>query len=327
MFTVSGMCAVGLPVFALTSSQATAQTPQSVAILPELIETDNFQVALYPGAVNHPLVLAEAPIERFRRSFYQGTEVRAGHLFDIGSQSIQARSIDQTFEEIRVAFGVPLGSLEHILAVQPYFRVDQLSGPTSLDVPPTLYDTGVAFFNGEKWSETISTTIVVTPSVRSDFTTSENAFRLFGLGLVNWQASAAWRWSFGVLYLDRADLGVLPVAGVTWTPTPDWKIEMTLPRPRIAHRLWKQSGQAEGWVYIAGEFGGNTWAFTRTDGVHDEVTLSNYRVLTGYETIVTGNRGIQIEGGYSFGRTVEFEQADVDLNLNDAVFLQAGWKF
>lgn len=319
--------AIAIVCVAMSGLGAVAQTP-----IPELdsfdfVETEVATAQSYSTPMNHPLVMAEAPIERFRRGFYQGAEVSAGHLFDIGSGSSEARSLDQTFQEIRMGFGVPLGSLDHILAVQPYFRVDQLSGPTSLDVPPTLYDTGVAFFNAEKWTETISTTIVVTPSIRSDMTTGENAFRLFGLGLVNWQASDAWRWSFGVLYLDRADLGVLPVAGATWTPTPDWRIEMTLPRPRIARRLWLQPGAAEGWAYFAGEFGGNTWAFTRTDGVHDEVTLSHFRVLAGYETNVAGNRGIQVEGGYSFGRSVEFELAEVDVDLNNAFFLQAGWRF
>lgn len=266
----------------------------------------------------------ESPIEPFRRQFYQGAELRAGYLADLGDRF---GGVDETFEEVRVGFAVPLGSLDHILAVQPYFRLDHLRGPEGFDLPETLYDTGVNLFQREEWSETLSTVLLLTPSVRSDWTTSRNAFRLFGLGVVQWQASRQWRWTAGVVYLDRADLGVLPVIGLSWTPRPWWNIDLAMPRPRISRRLWKDGGRAEGWIYTGANLGGNTWAFTRAGGVPDEFTLSSLRAMIGYEKLVSGNRGLHVEAGVSFRRSVETELSGLDLDLDDGVYVEAGWKF
>lgn len=266
----------------------------------------------------------ELPVERFRRGFYQGGELSGGYVLGLGSE---AGGLNQTYQETRIAVGVPLGSLDNILAVSPFFRIDLLDGPTAIDVPPTLYSTGVAFFQRKKWTERYSTTVLLTPSVRSDFTTRENAFRLFGLGLLSWQASEQWSIDVGALYLDRADLGVLPVVGATWTPRPWWKIELTMPRPRLNYRVWKQGALAEAWAYVGGQLGGNTWAVSRTDGSRDELTIGELRLLFGYEVSRQGNRGGLIEFGYAFNRSVEYERQNIELDLDDGIFFQAGWKF
>ncbi|TWU40843.1 DUF6268 family outer membrane beta-barrel protein [Novipirellula artificiosorum] len=273
---------------------------------------------------NTELRFGEEPVERFRKSFYQGTELVGGYLADLGDK---AGGLDVSFEEARVSLGVPLGSMDNLLAIRPYFRADHLNGPTTIDVPETLYDTGVSLFNRRVWSDRFSTTVMITPSVRSDFTTSKKAFRLFGLGLVNWQKRPDLSLSLGVVYLGRSDLPLLPAFGATWTPNPWWKFDAMLPRPRIARRLWKQGGQAEAWAYIGGTLGGNTWAVTRDSGADDELTLSDLRLLAGYEQIRAGNRGLFVEGGYSFNRSIEYEQTEDDIDLDDALFVQAGWQF
>ncbi len=266
----------------------------------------------------------ETPVQKFRNSFYQGSEVIGGYLLDAGDQ---LGGLDISSQEVRASFGLPLGSLDNILGLRPYFRVDHLNGPTGVAVPETLYDTGVAIFNQKTWRPRISTTLLLTPSVRSDFTTSENAFRLFGLGLVNWQAREDLSLSLGVVYLDRADLSLLPAFGATWTPSPCWKIEATMPRPRIARRMWKNGGDSEAWAYVAGAIGGNTWGVTRTGNAKDELTIRDLRLLMGYEIIQAGNRGLYIEGGYAFDRSIEYERADIDVSLSDGLFFVAGWKF
>ncbi len=271
-----------------------------------------------------PTLALEIPIEKFRRSFYQGAEVLGGHLMDLGDAN---GGLDQTFEEARISFGLPIGSMDNILGLRPYFRADHFNGPDVIDVPGSVYETGVSILNQKKWSERFSSTIVITPSIRSDFQTSDNAFRLFGLALVNWQPRQELTISLGVVYFDRADFGVLPVVGLTYLPTPWWRIEATAPRPRISRRLWKDGGQAEGWAYLGGQIGGNTWAVKRTSGLSDELTVSEYQLIAGYEVIRAGNRGLFIEGGYVFGRSIEYEREDVDFDLDDAVAVRAGWRF
>ena len=268
--------------------------------------------------------LRETPVQRFRKSFYQGAELLGGYLLDTGDA---AGGLDITFEEARVGFAVPLGSLDNILVLRPYFRADHLNGPDSVDLPGTLYNTGVTFFNRKEWSAVISTTLVVTPSIRSDFTTHENALRLFGLGLVNYQCRSDLSLSFGAVYLGRADLPLLPALGATWTPTPQWKIDAMLPRPRIARRLSKDGGNSESWAYLGGTLGGNTWAVTRDSGMSDELSLRDLRLLVGYEWVQAGNRGFFVESGYAFNRSIEFESSGGEIDLDNALFIEASLKF
>jgi hypothetical protein len=274
---------------------------------------------------------AEIAVERFRRSAYQGAEVLAGYLWDTGDR---LGGLDQTFEEARVSFGVPLGllsggepTMENLLGLRPYFRADHFNGPIDVDLPGTVYDTGVTIFNQKKWNEVFSTTLIVTPSVRSDFETSDNAFRLFGLALLNWSPREELTFSLGVVYFDRADFNLLPAFGFTYQPTPWWRIEATMPRPRIARRLWKNGAQAEGWAYVGGQIGGSTWAVKRDSGISDELTVRDFRLVTGYEVIAAGNRGLTIEAAYVFGRSIEYERDEFDEDLDDAVSIQAAWRF
>lgn len=274
---------------------------------------------------------AEIAVERFRRSAFQGAEVLGGYLWDTGDR---LGGLDQTFEEARVSFGMPLGvlfggdpSMDNILALRPYFRADHFNGPVEVDLPGTVYDTGVSIFNQKKWNEVFSTTLILTPSVRSDFRTSDNAFRLFGLALVNWSPNDRWTFSVGAVYFDRADFNFLPAFGFTYQPTPAWRIEATMPRPRIAHRVWKNGAQAEGWAYVGGQLGGTTWAVKRDSGLSDELTVRDFRIVTGYEVIAAGNRGLTIEAAYAFGRRIEYERDEFEEDLDDGVSLMAGWRF
>ena len=266
----------------------------------------------------------ETPIERYRKSFCQGAELRGGYLFDLGDAE---GGMNQAFEEVRADFGIPLGSMDNLIGLRPYFRADQLQSLNSLDVPTALYNTGLNILHQRKWNPVFSSTVVVTPSIRSDFTTSSNAFRVFGLALMNWKCRSDLTLSLGAVYFDRADFNLLPAFGVVWTPTPEWKIDATMPRPRIFHRLWKQGGEAEGWAYLGASIGGNTWAVTRDSGLTDELTIRDFRFMGGYEVVEKGNRGHFVEAGLAFGRTVEYERQDIELDLDAGLYLDAGIKF
>ena len=292
----------------------------------QTLSARNHQALIYENAVcdiTQPDP-CETPIERYRKSFCQGAELRGGYLFDLGDAE---GGMNQAFEEVRADFGIPLGSMDNLIGLRPYFRADQLQSLNSLDVPTALYNTGLNILHQRKWNPVFSSTVVVTPSIRSDFTTSSNAFRVFGLALMNWKCRSDLTLSLGAVYFDRADFNLLPAFGVVWTPTPEWKIDATMPRPRIFHRLWKQGGEAEGWAYLGGSIGGNTWAVTRESGLTDELTIRDFRLMGGYEVIEKGNRGHFVEAGLAFGRTVEYERQDIELDLDAGLYLDAGIKF
>lgn len=342
---------------AIMSMDATAQPPaigtgllespaSAESTFPVIWEGEDHQSTREPSALISPASFAnpptrqvlaneiELPIERFRRGFFQGAEISGGYLSDGSDSPVgpgRSGGLGETFWEARAGFGVPLGSLKNILAVQPFFRADHLEGPVGIDAPNTLYSTGVTLFQRKQWNERISTVVIVTPSVRSDFSTSKNAFRLFGLGLVNWQCRENLSVGLGAVFLDRADLGVLPAIGLTWTPTPQWRFDLVMPRPQVNYRVWKDGAQAEGWAFAGASLGGNTWAVTRDggalDGQDDELTVSGIRLFTGYETNRAGNRGWRVEGGLVFNRSIEYEQSDIDFDLDDALFIQSTWRF
>ncbi|MEM9828620.1 MAG: hypothetical protein AAF958_18680 [Planctomycetota bacterium] len=272
---------------------------------------------------------AEAEVPAFRNQFFQGFQWDAGHLEDLGDRE---GGLDLSFQEARLSFGVPLGNLENILAVSPFFRTTHLNGPRTVDVPETLFDTGVALFNRKQWSPKWSTTLLVSPMVRSDFSTSEGAVRVFGLGLVNWQATPSTQYSLGVLHLDREDVGLLPAFGFVWQPTPTWRLDGMLPRPMISHRVWKQGSRGEAWASLGGSFGGNSWAVTRDSADAssreiDQLTIRDFRILGQYEVRRPGRRGWRVQAGYAFGRSFEYEQSGVDRDLDDALFLEASLRF
>ncbi|MEM6690712.1 MAG: DUF6268 family outer membrane beta-barrel protein [Planctomycetota bacterium] len=272
---------------------------------------------------------AEEEIPRFRKSFFQGFEWKAGHLIDLGDE---AGGLDVTFQDARVSFGLPLGSLDNILGIAPFFRTTHLNGPTTVDVPETLFDTGVGFFHQKKWSTRWSTTILVSPMVRSDFSTSDDAFRLFGLGLATWKANDQIDYSIGVLHLDREDVSVLPVFGFVWRPSKRWRFDGMMPQPKVSYRLWKDGSREEAWASIGGAFGGNSWSVKRDDPatmsrVVDQLTLRDFRVFGEYQLVRSGRRGWLVQAGYAFGRSLEYEKLDLEIDLDDALYLEATLQF
>ena len=266
---------------------------------------------------------AEVPLARFRKSFFQGAYASYGTISDDPDSGIMVRTI-----ETNGTFAVPLGSMENVITFTPYIRADLLEAAAVFDVPETLFDTGVKMFWRRPINERLGSMLLVTPSVRSDFTTSEGAFRIFGLALLTWQ------WvpdkvsiSGGVVYTGRDDFPILPAMGLLWTPAPDWKFDAQFPSPRISHRLSRNAGKSETWAYLAGVFGGNTWAVTRAGGVKDELTLSDLRLVTGIEYIQCENRGVYAEIGYVFNRSLEYENVPLQRELDSAVMMRAGISF
>lgn len=266
---------------------------------------------------------AELPVPRFRKSWFQGLLLSSGWLSDTSEDGLGISHLD-----VQLRTGLPLGSLDNILAISPSFRVDTLSGPRGIDVPGTLYETGVNFFWIKQLSPRWGARVSVAPMVRSDFTTSDGALRVFSLGLL------IWKWipeelelSFGVVSLGRDDIPVLPALGLVWTPSPLWKIEAIFPRPRIAYRLDKDGPRSETWVYFAGALGGNSWAVSRQSGETDQLSIRDFRAMIGVEKVKAGGSGFFAETGWVFARELEYEKQGVSLEFDQCLVLQGGVTF
>ncbi|MDP6721236.1 MAG: hypothetical protein QGF59_21390, partial [Pirellulaceae bacterium] len=125
----------------------------------------------------------------------------------------------------------------------------------------------------------------------------------------------------GIVYLDREDYKLLPGGGVIWIPNEEWLFQLIAPIPKIARRVsW--DGEAEHWIYIAGEVGGDTWGVERASGAVDRLTMIDFRALTGVERKLDGGAGARLEFGYVFGRNLQFASSTADFELDDTFLIR-----
>jgi hypothetical protein len=131
---------------------------------------------------------------------------------------------------------------------------------------------------------------------------------------------------FGVLYLNRNDVQLLPAGGLIWTPNDAKRYEILFPKPKLAHRI-TVGPHYEDWVYLGAEFGGNTYAVERVGGAADFITLRDIRTYVGLERKKNGGAGFRIEAGYVFARRVEYDSATPDIEADGTAVLRGGFTF
>lgn len=263
----------------------------------------------------------EAPVSRFKKRALQRVDVSGGWLRSTGGD------INSAYLRTSFAVGMPIkGDLDNVVGVIPSFRVDFLDAQPQFDVPEELFETGVAFLWRRKINDRWSFLGQVQPSIRSDFTTGDNAVRIFGMALWTCQyVPDKLSVTVGAVVLGRNDLPALPAIGFNWTPDARTKVEIGLPRSRFAKRIAKDGAQSETWSYVSGAIGGNTWAVTRQSGLTDELSLRDLRAMVGIEHIMDGGGGCFAEAGYSFFRKIEYESTETEIELSDGFVVQAGW--
>jgi hypothetical protein len=219
---------------------------------------------------------------------------------------------DFSLTEIETALtvAVPMPIREWPMLITPGYNLrllDGPGGPVGSDLPPRLNDVYLDFTWLPTFVHRHTLMLSVAPSYFSDFEANhERAFRLTGKALWIFDARPdELQLVAGVLYLNRDNIRLLPAGGAIWCPT-DWtKFELIFPKPKIALRYNVGQGY-EDWVFGTAEFGGNTWAIERESGLPDNVTLLDYRILGGVERKLNGGAGYRLEGGYVFGRSVEY---------------------
>lgn len=265
----------------------------------------------------------EIELVRYKKQALQSVSVASGGLLDFDQ-----KQLDRSFLELGIGSGIPLGNFDNILGVTPRFRIDWIDAASQIDVPNRLYDFELQFFYRRPLNPRLSLLAIGSPSIRSDLTTSDNAFRMFALGLLNWECVPdRLTLSAGAVMLGRADLPVLPALGLVWQPNRATKLDLRFPLTKLSYRLAKCGGESETWAYLSGGLGGNTWAVTRRSGQSDELSLRNYHVTAGLERLVNGGGGCFAECGLALGRRLEYEREPSEISLGNAAILQAGWRY
>lgn len=278
--------------------------------------------------VSLPLVAGNQPVEeiellRYKKQAIQSISVEAGGVLEF-----EQSELNSTYLDVGIGTGIPLGSFDNILGVTPRFRVDWIDAAPVIDIPQHLYEFELQFFYRRPIRDRLSLLAIVSPSIRSDLTTSDKAFRVFALGLVNWEyIPDRLTISGGAVVLGRADLPVLPAVGIVWTPNRRIKLDLRFPLTKLSYRIAKQGGQSEMWAYVSGGIGGNTWAVTRATEQTDELSLRDYRLCFGVERLISGGGGCFAECGVAVGRRLEYERDDTEIRFDDAAILRAGWRY
>lgn len=254
----------------------------------------------------------------FQKLSLQGTWISRGNSDGVSITEVEAFA----------TFALPCPTKDWPILISPYFNQRLLNGPTSPDLPASLYETYVEFLWVPKLHERWIGILGVAPSIYSDFQGEDaDGFRLTGKGLVRYDVTPnRLQLLAGVLYLNRDDIRILPAGGLTWTPNDDVRYELIFPRPKLAHRI-SFTQKSEDWLYVAGEFGGNSFAVVRDSGLHDKVTLRDMRFLVGWERRRDGGAGIRFEAGYVFSRSIEFASGTPDVNPDPSALLRGAIVF
>lgn len=209
------------------------------------------------------------------------------------------------------------------VSVRPHFGWHLLHGPGRTDLPAQLYDASLEARMYWPFHDRVIGEFALAPSVFSDFqNTSSDALRIVGRAVGYFLWSPDVRFAGGATYLDRQDILVLPIAGVIWTPTPDHRLELLFPQPRIAHR-YHHDAHHERWVFLSGELGGGSWAIERSSGADDVISYRDLRLMTGVEWKYRDKSSWRIEGGYVFGRELEYVSRVGDYKPSNTSMIRA----
>ena len=258
----------------------------------------------------------------FQKLIFNSTWLAPGRGFD---------DLGKTDLELKTVLAFPAPSRESPLLITPGFAVGYLDGPLSADLPPRVYDAYAQFRWMHRLRPRLALDLAVTPGVFSDFQQgTDEAIRITGHGAGMFTWTPRLKILLGVAYLDREDVGVLPLGGVIWTPNRDTRFELVTPRPRIARRVYSLGActeEVQDWVYLAGEFGGGSWAIRRAGGANDVVTYRDFRVILGLQRKAIGGLDYRLEVGYLFGRDIEYKSSTPDVHPADGLMLRAGMTY
>ncbi len=264
-----------------------------------------------------------------RRGLLQSIEMTADWAPRLEDDSLGRSTLSAS-----VGLGVPPFVFGAPVLVTPRAAVHLLDGPVGIDTPARLNDFEVSFGTFKKLNDRWMARASLSLGVYSDdhsFDDSD-AFRVSGLAIAIWDYSPAWKWAFGVVYLNREDISVVPAVGVIHDRG-SVRYELMLPRPRIVWQLPQGVDGNERSIYLAGELGGGAWAVRRDDGTTDTLNLSRWGIVLGYETKSSpaagpwGGAKRRYEIGYLFGRDIEYANTGEEFSLDDSLIARVGWSY
>ena len=195
-----------------------------------------------------------------------------------------------------------------------------LDGPISSPLPARLYDFMLGYQVRNRISDQFSYDLFTSVGAFSDFESSARKgirFPSHAVGMFHVNHSTDF--VFGVDYLDRDDVEVLPVIGVSLRDVyvNGLRMDLVFPRPRIDYMLSETHR-----MYLAGVMNGGTWQIEFPDRSDRVMTYRDFRLLLGIESTDKDGSLSAWELGYVFGRSLEFRNQPGDTHFDDAFVIQ-----
>jgi len=208
-----------------------------------------------------------------------------------------------------------------------------LNGPDTPDLPPYLFNILINVDTTYRVSDRFAINGLISPGWYTDFSNKgAEAFRLPWHVVSYTKANDDWQWVLGITDLAREDIRLLPVAGFIYAPgSGDVRWDLVFPKPRVAWRVSRQDEfkrgaltikKHEGWLYLAGELGGGSWAISRSDRSYDVVTYRDYRLVAGWENRQGDGSASRIEVGWIFDRAVQYQSNVGNYNPPDSLMIR-----
>ncbi len=199
-----------------------------------------------------------------------------------------------------------------------------LSGPESTPLPPRLYDFVWGFEARDDVGYLFSYDVAAHIGIFSDFEDSARQGVRFPAHAVGYlKTTPNVDLVFGVEYLDRDDIKILPVGGIRIHSNPYIEADLVFPRPQIRFLLGPQSR-----FNIGAEIGGGSWDIERPNESNDVFTYSDYQVAMGLETLDKDSGDISgFEIGFAFQRELSFRHSPIERKFGDTVFLRWSKKY
>ena len=267
--------------------------------------------------------LGSTTIERFRESFVQKVELTGGFI-----HRNRDSDLGYSWASAAITLVVPLDSSnDNLILLTPSYRTDWLDGPDFVDVPGQVQSRSVIIGLRQVFNSRWSLIAGIQPGFFTDDDSESDGFRLSGLAMLNYKVIPdVLTVSGGIVFTGRNDVPVLPGFGFTWIPNPNTRFDINFPKPKISRRIGHIPFVLEDWVYLHGSFGGGEWAVQRVSGVDDVLTIRDFRFGVGYERILNGGTGYNVELGYVFARRLEFESG-LEVPLDDSFLIEMGLRF
>ncbi len=316
----------GQPGYPGYSTAAPSLTPTSPASYPPPPGT--------AGSVFPPGGVMASPTMQQTMRVFQGVRGSWAYIYGTGNgTSVAVNELDTTATFALPFFYHSPANLNHApLLITPGFGLQLWDGPETTstmlaDLPPSTYDV----FLDAAWNPQFTPLFGAELGIRVGIYTNWDvlvweSWRIMGRAVGTLQLTPTTQGKVGIVYLDRNQVKLLPVVGMTWVPNANARYDILFPTPKAAWRL-SELGNRSLWGFVAGEYGGGAWTFRRSTGQISPFDYNDIRITLGGEMVPKTPQGLSgtFEVGYVFYRQLFYVDGPPQIqDLPDTWMLRLG---